>query len=361
MGKVCTDATLQGILNVLLEENIYLQSIGQSERFALSDIQTMKDISDAGTARQFFKIGDQIVIDYTDTDGNTYEMPWDIVHIGDATLADGTIKHDAVYLQSHYATVESIQYDHQENEKATEATAQEGVYYYVPNGTDSNGYNVYKLLEIAAGETIDYTANPIVYHSAIKDPSGYIVRHGYNRESHSAIRQWLNSSAVKGQWWTAQHVGDVAPIQLNTVNGFMAGLPEAFTNCMKNLKITRALNTISEPDKNIISESYNAKIFLPSIEQMYIEPQTTAGLEGEAWDYYKQLAIGIGLSGPFQQLQTYHILTSYTMNTQSMAQYVRTSSVSSDYSCYVWTVISRGYVNGVNASGTVTCRPACVI
>lgn len=45
------------------------------------------------------------------------------------------------------------------------------------------------------------------------------------------------------------------------------------------------------------------KVFMPRLEQMYINPQAAG--EGEAWDYYKQLAQGAGLSGKFQQWQTY--------------------------------------------------------
>ncbi len=356
MGKVGTEATLQEILGVLTEGNIYLKNISQQQKFELGNITTMKNISDMGLARKFFKIGDQIIVQYTDTNGKTYDMPWDVVHIGDAKLANGNIKKDAIYLQSHYATVEGVQWDKEEKEVATEETAQEGLFYYVPNGEG------FKLLDIAVGATIpyaDYENN--VYHNAIKDTTGNICRYGYNRETHAAMPQWLNSTADKGAWWTAKHVGDVAPTQLASVRGFLAGLPTDFVSCMEELTITQALNTVSEPDKTIGKESYTAKVFLPRLEQIYAKTQIS-GVEGEAWDYYKQLAQGAGLTGAFQWYPTtYDILKSYALENHFSAQYVRLASAYRGNSYVTWSVYSSGYVYGNSASNAVRCRPACVI
>ena len=358
MGKVGTENTLLKILDEVSNGNKYLEYLALDRMNEVTDLRRMKQISDAGLAKDYFSIGDQVIIEYEDTNGTKYDMPWDVVHIGDAALADGSIKKNAIYLQSHFATVEGVQYDHQENEKATETTAQDGMYYYIPN---PSGDGSFQLLNIATGDTIDYAVNPTIYHSAIKDTTGNIVRYGYNRETHAAMPQWLNSTAEKGKWWTAKHPGDVAPDQLNTVRGFMAGLPEDFVRYMETLKITRSLNTVSEPDKNIASDSYDAKVFLPSIEQMYIKPQASAGLEGEAFEYYKQLAAGAGLSGPFQWWQTYPILISYALNAQSSAQFVRLSSAYRGSSYHTWCVGTSGYVYNSSAYNAYRCRPACVI
>ncbi len=355
MGKVGTEATLQNILSVLTESNGYLKDIAKL-KFDLNDIHTMKTISNLGMAKQFFNIGDQIVVQYTGTNGKTYDMPWDIVHIGDAKLADGNIKKDAIYLQSHYATVEVVQWDKEEKEVATEETAQEGLFYYVPNGEG------FKLLDIAVGATIPYADyENKVYHNAIKDPTGNICRYGYNRETHAAMPQWLNSTADKGAWWTAKHVGDVTPTQLASVRGFLAGLPADFVSCMEELTITQALNTVSEPDKTIGKESYTAKIFLPRLEQIYAKTQIS-GVEGEAWDYYKLLAQGAGLTGVFQlNPTTYDILKSYALENHSSAQSVRLASASRGNSDYTWFVSLSGGVGGGNTRYALRCRPACVI
>lgn len=119
------------------------------------------------------------------------------------------------------------------------------------------------------------------------------------------------------------------------------------------------LDTVSEPDKTIGSETYTAKVFMPRLEQMYINPQAAG--EGEAWDYYKQLAQGAGLSGKFQQWQTYPILISYALENHTSAQFVRLASAYRGNSYYTWYVNSSGYVYGNGAATAYRCRPACVI
>lgn len=59
---VGTEATLLNILGAISEGNLYLKNIAQEQKFDLQDIVTMKNISDAGLARQYFKIGDQVIV-----------------------------------------------------------------------------------------------------------------------------------------------------------------------------------------------------------------------------------------------------------------------------------------------------------
>lgn len=354
MGKVGTEATLQEIKAAIGEGKMYLKTVAMEGKWVPENIVRMKNISDAGLARKYFNIGDQVIVEYKNTAGTVYEMPWDVVHIGDAVLADGTIKKDAIYLQSHWATNESIQFDKPETEVATEATATAGLFYYGYDGTN------YTLLNLAAGDEIPYASYTKVYHNEIKDTTFNIIKNGYNREAHSAYRQWLNSDALKGGWWKAQHIGDCAPDQAGTVNGFLAGLPKDFVNAMSEVTVTQALNTVSEPDKTLVNESYTAKVFLPHLEQMYISPQL-ANTEGESWDYYKQLAGDAGLTGMFQRSSTYPILISYALENHNSAQYVRLASAVRGGSYYTWYVNSSGDVNNNSARNAFRCRPACVI
>ena len=354
-GKVGSEATMRKIWGALFERKTHIKAATQKEVWTPDSIATIKHISDAGLAKQFLNIGDQIIVTYTDTDGNTYEMPWDVVHIGDATLADGTIKKDAVYLQSHYATVERMEFDGQELEEATEETATEGLYYY---GDDGNGYT---LLTLNAGDAVPYTSYTKIVHNTVKDPTLNVLYGGYGRASHSAIRQWLNSSAAKGQWWTAQHVGDCAPYSANEFNGFLAGLPADFVSCIATVKITQALNTVTEPDITIGSESYTDKVFLPTFEQMYVAPETPSGLEYEAWDYYKQLAVDAGLKGKFMPGTSYPALVNCRLDYNMYTTWVWLSSACREASCAVWYVYSSGIVNIDGANNSNACRPACVI
>lgn len=354
MGKVGTEATLQEIKAAIGEGKMYLKTVAMEGKWVPENIVRMKNISDAGLARKYFNIGDQVIVEYKNTAGTVYEMPWDVVHIGDAVLADGTIKKDAIYLQSHWATNESMQFDAAEVEIATEATATAGLYYYGYDGTN------YTLLNLAAGDEIPYASYTKVYHNEIKDTSYNILSYGYNRETHSAYGQWLNSAGLKGNWWTPQHIGDCAPSNHGTINGFLAGLPKDFVSSMSEVQIRALLNTISEPDKNSQDEMYTAKVFLPHLEQMYIAPYV-AGVEGESWDYYKQLAGDAGLTGMFQRSQTYPILISYALENHSSAQYVRLASANRGGSYYTWYVSSSGFVGYNSASSAYRCRPACVI
>lgn len=71
----------------------------------------------------------------------------------------------------------------------------------------------------------------------IMDRPGY----GCNRWDWSAIRQWLNSAAAPGEWWTAQHEYDVAPDYAATLAGFMADLPADFLSAVAPSRLVTAL------------------------------------------------------------------------------------------------------------------------
>lgn len=348
-----SNAQLDAIKENLKECNVYLKSISDGVAFNPTDFQTLKDISKKGLAQRYFREGDQIIVSYAATNGTVYSMPWDMYLGRSATLADGTTR-EGIYLQSHYATLEGIQFDAIENEVATEQYATSGLYYYGYNGT------VYTLLSLAAGDPVPYGNYTAIYHNEIKDPTGNICKYGYGRGSHSAITQWLNSSALKNAWWAAKHVGDCAPAQLGTYNGFMAGLPADFLAEVEEIKIARALNTVSEPDKTIVSETFNEKFFLPSLEQMYVTPQA-AGIEGDYWEYYKVLAVAAGLPGKFAQGGTYSALISYALENHSSAQFVRLGSANRGTSYNAWIVNTSGVVGYYGASLAFRCRPACFI
>jgi hypothetical protein len=280
-------------------------------------------------------------------------MPWDMCLGKTATLADGTVR-EGIYLKSHYATVESHPFDASETEKASEETATEGLYYYGYDGS------TYTLLSLSAGDAVPYDDYTAIYHNAIKDTTCNIVVGGYNRYSHSAYHQWLNSGADKGSWWTAQHIGDVAPGTLNSTRGFLAGLPEDFVSAAEPILIGSALNAVTEPDKTLGTETVEAKFFLPSLEQHYIQPGAS-GVEGEYWDYYKTLAESAGLSGRFQPRGTYPELINYALNNQTQAQNVRLGSANRENSSYVWYEHASGSVYSNGACNSVRACPACFI
>ena len=117
------------------------------------------------------------------------------------------------------------------------------------------------MLNLQPGDRVPYEQFTGIYHSIAN--SANIFSNGYNRWSHSAIRQWLNSDADAGEWWTSQHIGDTAPAQATTTDGFMKGLDEDFLNVVQPVKVTTATNTVT--DGGVIDITYD-RFFLPSLD-----------------------------------------------------------------------------------------------
>ena len=93
--------------------------------------------------------------------------------------------------------------------------------------------------------------------------------YGNNRYSVSNIRQWLNSAAEAGQWYSAQHSQDQAPnsssyVSCNTYSedaGFLNKFSSKFKNALLDTVLTVALNTKTDGGG---SETVTDKIFLAS-------------------------------------------------------------------------------------------------
>ena len=241
---IMTEGTLKKVLEKIQLQNAYLAAIAGADpgTVTIDGWESVSEIVRAGLAPKIFAVGDQFICEWIDrATEKSYDWVWDIVHMGQVTLEDGS-QVPGMYLQAHYLTPFGIQFDHEENEKATEATFSGDYSYYTKNPDGS-----YKLEEVEIGGQIP--AETQYYHSAIKDPTGNICRYGYNRWSQSAYRQFLNSdSAEKGKWWTPQHLGDVAPNEHNTRAGFLSGFEQDFLSVIKKVKIRTQLNTITDKE-----------------------------------------------------------------------------------------------------------------
>ena len=73
------------------------------------------------------------------------------------------------------------------------------------------------------------------------NPDASRAQYGCNRWDWSAIRQWMNSAAAPGEWWTAQHEYDAAPAYAATLAGFMADLPADFLSAVAPARLVTAL------------------------------------------------------------------------------------------------------------------------
>ena len=211
-------------------------------------------------------------------------------------------------------------------------------------GTTSNGSSGTKL-----GETSSTSANAT--NGRVNAPSRCI--YGYNRWSQSGLRQFLNSEAEAGSWWVAQNPWDRPHGLAATKAGFLSGYDAAVKQYFKPIRVT---TVACDADSNVEDVTYD-KVFLSSLEQMYVVPQFS-GKEGEYWEYYKRL---LGRTTPAPTSQTYTRLIKYALNAPTSALTCFRRSASRGYANYVWLVNSSGYLYAGNAFTANRCAPCVFI
>ncbi len=343
-----TDATLQLIAEQVDRRNSILQ------KFILDHTPTtwmgvQADVR-AGKAKQRYAIGDELIGTYV-YNGVTYECAWVVLdNDRECEWEDGT-KHPGLWIGMKYCTIEDVQFDAAENnvvDLTQEPNALEGWYYWGVNGT------TYTALNLATGAEI-----PTSYESVRKCSINHVdvLKNGYNRWSHSGQRQWLNSAAGIGEWWTAQHPGDVAPSQLASIKGFMAGLDSDFLAVVHPVKVKTSCNTVTDGG---VTDTTVDTFFLQSIEEVYGSPQIP-DIEGPYFPYWKQVT---GLDNPTNGSgsNTNEARKIRRINSPSgSAAHVRLRSASRGYAHYAWVVNSSGYLYAGNAGGSCAALPACVI
>lgn len=358
---IMLDETGKGIVNALNKQNALIEAMARNSIAALpQDLKSIRDIVRDGLAEHIFHVGDQLIVKWKDVETNTeYEVPHDIVHFGNVTLKDGSVV-PGMFLQWHYCLPFAVKFDSKEKESVTEGTYL-SEYCYYQQYTASNGDTRYKLLvagtDYTVGDSIPVGAT--LFHSAIKDTTGGIVASGYNRWSHSAIRQFLNSKAGKNAWWVAQHAGDEAPSELALKSGFLSGYSEEFLACIRPVKVTTALNVITDSLIGTSEDTYDT-FFLPSLEQIYANAQL-AGVEGTCFEYWKQ-AVGKTAPNGWYDSNRNSCYISYPINAKSSPTSYKLRSASTNESYFTWGVSAAGAIgNGYAASDAYNIAPVCVI
>jgi hypothetical protein len=235
-----------------------------------------------GNIRRYYSVGDQFIVNY-----NGSPMLWDIVAIDVATPADTTKTH-SVTLMSHNRFYDDRVFDAPE-----------------PNNSDSNRKS-----------------------------------YGNNRYAHSAIRQWLNSSANAGSWWTSQHEYDAAPDYATTVDGFMKGFDADFLAVLGLTKIKVVKNTVTDGGGY---EELTDTFYLPSKMEVGLGAENSIE-EGVQFPYFTDNASRI----------------KYREGTTS-ASYWWLRTPNSSYSNRVRGVGSSGALNNNNAYIAYGVAPACNI
>lgn len=182
----------------------------------------------------------------------------------------------------------------------------------------------------------------------------HCVALGYNRYKYSALRQYLNADTAKNTWWVQQHKWDVMPAYATTKDGFLYGLSADVKAKIKTTKIVTARNTVYNSGDTPLGDNditYD-KVFLVSLEQMYISPQVEG--EGSTWEYYKLLN---GTSTPYQRNSTYADLIKYGVEAKRTARGRWVRSCRRGSAGNEWYVNSSGYVGSGNATGAFRVAP----
>lgn len=365
------------------------------------DWESLAEFANTGLFGEAYGIGDQFIDNWKDTAANQeYVYPMQLNHIGSVELHDGEILSDRPFLQAHYAHPFGVQFSHQraflrcpsglaagtyyvtiESSWGTHVQAGDVVCFTLANAVPAGGrvagmygapdqaksnWRIYAYS--ADGKTVLETVTPTF--TADGTDLGTIkastrngdlnsmqeTAYGWNRWSTSALRQYLNSAAAVGAWWTAQDEWDIAPDQLTTKAGFLSGWPEELVNVLKEVKVVTYPNTVNDdPQGNTPDITYD-RVFIPSLEQMYCNPQTAG--EGEYHEYWKRRT---GHTTPCAQYGTYPELIHYAVENHTSPQHVRLRSASRGGANGAWYVGSSGYVSNSGASSANRFSPLVVL
>lgn len=396
---ILLDETGKEMVKAMGKQNALLQILARDSMKTLADDWSdVQKIVRGGYAADIFDIGDQFVEDWTDkTTGSekTYEYPWQVNHFGEIELEDGeTI--NGMYIQAHYAHPFGVQFSQRAFLKCPDGL-EAGTYYFtisgkwgenvldgdivsftltqnVPAGGRVAGCfrapdvekSTWKIYSYSAdGKSVLETVTP-VFEAAGTDlgtmkhntrngnlNSVQEMAYGWNRWKTSALRQYLNSAAAAGEWWTAQDDWDIAPDQLKTKPGFLTGVPAELLAVIKKTKIITYTNTVQDGGEADITYDL---FFIPSLEEIYVQPQIKG--EGDVHEYWKRASQS---SEPLKQYGTYPQMRTFAVENHTSPQTIRLRSAGRGYACYTWIVYASGYVSGNYAYWANRCSPACKI
>ena len=380
------------------------QSVQAREALGSVTWSELARFANDGLIKSVMDYGDQVTDTWTDNAGETpveYSNPFHLAHIEDVELENGEILKNRPFFQTHYAQAYPVQFSNCRAFYACPDGLSAGTYYIefaqawsklttlqwtftltkdVPAGGRLMGFvaaadntrtsdTVY--VYGADGKTLLETVTATPGSDGTKlGTLAYTARgtgdnancncmqeafYGSNRWKTSAARQYLNSAAGKGLWWTPQDEWDIAPEQLATIPGWLNGCSEDFINSLKKIKVVTYTNTVTFDGSADITYD---RVTLPSLQQRYVTPQITG--EGDAFEYWKR-RLGrttpqeIGTSGALDAAKTYNI------KNHSEAVYERFRSATRGSASNVWSAYSAGYVSNYSARYALRFAPFVVI
>lgn len=319
-----------------------------------------KALCQQGAVGRYFNVGDQLQCKKgSDT------LTWDIVHIGERE--DGQ---NYVILQMHDCWKRNIQFDAREAIFKATAEIPAGTYHFTTsvagitdtNWTDSTKSGWSKTWQFTTTKVIPKGgvlcfANPKDWNTDLSTEgvSSYATNnsttsietltitegaggtdlatlgtinhaqricYGYNRYSQSNIRQWLNSKAEAGQWFTPQNDWD-RPNDTQSDKGFMNDIDQDFLAVVSKTQIITDINKISDNGGHDTTYDY---FFLPCMKNInggdnFLSSPGSAVQDIEdtdVWDYYTKFRMD-GKTGANPEADSNRI--KYRMSNQSEACY----------------------------------------
>lgn len=371
----------------------------QTGIFEEMDYNAIKAVVDAGSAPITFPTGTQLVNTYTDKDGKAYDCPWDVVQPDDTAEGESGTTAPAMVLQMHYATLYDLQFSAYQAfyvvpdgglvagtynvkmgldwgtnvkngtvyqftlTKAAPAGARLTGFYNAPD-TAPTSWKVYVYKDQNKSELLE-TCNVSAGSAGtnlgtfLAKPNGNLnglhpVGYGDNRWYKSAYRQYLNSDAAAGAWWTPQDTWDMKPDQADTVPGFLSGFSDDFKNALSRVKVVTYGNNVTDDGSAVVTYD---KVFLPSLQEIYCSPQVSG--EGTTyWPYWKERT---GAKTPQALWQTYPLRITRDLAQRTVGRYVRLRSAYRGGGGSAFTVNSSGHVRNWNAISALRSAPACKI
>lgn len=360
------------------------------------DYNGIKAVVAAGNAPAVFPVGTQLVNTYTGKDGKVYDCPWDVVKTDDIAEGETGTTAPAMVLQMHYASLEDIQFSaYQAFFVVPEAGLVAGTYnvkmgldwgtnvkngtvyqftltknapagarltgFYNAPDTAPTSWKVYVYKDQNKSELLE-TCNVSAGSAGtnlgtfLAKPNGNLnglhpVGYGDSRWHKSAYRQYLNSDAAAGGWWTPQDEWDMKPDQADTVPGFLAGFSDDFKAALTRVKVVTYGNTVTDDGSAVVTYD---KIFLPSLQEIYCSPQVSG--EGTYWPYWKERT---GAKTPQALWQTYPLRITRDLAQRTVGRVVRLRSANRGYGGSAFLVYSSGDVGVWSAFGAYRCAPAC--
>lgn len=360
------------------------------------DYNAIKSVVAAGNAPAVFPVGTQLVNTYTGKDSKAYYCPWDVVKADDIAEGETGTTAPAMVLQMHYASLEDIQFSACQAFYVVQESGLAAGTYNVKMGLDwgtnvKNGtsyqFTLTKSAPAGARLTGFYNATDTapanwkvyVYKDQQKSelletcnvsagsagmnlgtflakPNGNLngfhsVGGGDNRWYKSACRQYLNSDAAAGAWWTPQDEWDMKPDQADTVPGFLAGFSDDFKNALTRVKVVTYGNNVTDDGSAVVTYD---KIFLPSLQEIYCSPQVSG--EGSYWPYWKERT---GAKTPQTAWQTYPLRITRDLAQRTVGRNVWLRSVNHDDGSLAFYVNSSGSVYYFCTFGAYRYAPAC--